>query len=112
MALALTWGCAPPLVDSPSLVRTSSHVLDSETACRSCPSDHLRFPFPWKCDASRPSSTARRRTIRIVPADDERSPKPSSRMTLTQLVDAFMTCANWSSVHDCGCVEGLPMGPT
>jgi hypothetical protein len=45
-----------------------------------------------------------RRTIRIGPADDERSPKPSSRMTLTQLVDAFMACANWSSAHDCGCV--------
>ena len=110
MALALMCGGAPLLVDSPSIVSTASQVPDSATACLSCASDHRRLPR--KCDASRPSSLARRRTIRIAPADDERSPKPSSRITLTQLVDAFIASASWSSVHDCGCEEGLPITPT
>ena len=49
------------------------------------------------------SSATRRRTIRIAPADEERSPKPSIRITPTQLVDAATALANWASVHIGGC---------
>jgi len=51
--------------------------------------------------------------MRIAPAELERSPNPSARITFRQLVDALTASASCTSVH-AGCVLeiGLFMAPS